>query len=108
MTTLKKIDVNTVARAIEVDAGHALPGLRESLAQANKGRFQRVHTPKQIVERRRGRRMRRRGELAKEVVTIWLDTDVIALLRASGAGWQTRVNDALRASLSLCGKIAPS
>lgn len=109
MTTLKKIDVNTVARAIELDAGHALPGLRESLAQANKDRFQRVHTSEQIVERRRGRRrMGRRGELAKEVVTIWLDTDVIAVLRASGAGWQTRVNDALRASLSLCGKIAPS
>ena len=35
-------------------------------------------------------------------------TDVIAVLRASGNGWQTRVNDALRASLSLCGKIALS
>ncbi|WP_390905461.1 BrnA antitoxin family protein [Occallatibacter riparius] len=102
------MDVNKVARAIEVDAGHALPGLRESLAQANSGRFQHVHTPEQIVERRRGRRMGRRGELAKEVVTIWLDTDLIAVLHASGDGWQTRVNDTLRASLSLCGKIAPS
>lgn len=45
-------------------------------------------------------------ELAKEVATIRLDTDVIAVLRASGDGWQTRVNDVLRASLSLCGKIA--
>ncbi|QHS53593.1 BrnA antitoxin family protein [Edaphobacter sp. 12200R-103] len=102
------METNKVARAIEVDAGHALPGLRDSLAQANKGRFQQVHTPEQIVERRRGRRMGRRGELTKEVVTIQLDTDVIAVLCASGDGWQTRVNDALRASLSLCGKIDPA
>lgn len=108
MKTLKKMDVNKVARAIEVDAGHALPGLCESLAQANKGRFQRVHTPEQIAERRHGHSMDRRGKLAKEVVTIWLDTDVIAMLRASGDGWQTRVNDALRASLSLSGKITLS
>lgn len=108
MKTLKKMDVDKVARAIEVDAGHALPGLRESLAQANNGRFQQVHMPEQILERRRGHRTERSGELAKEVVTIWLDTDVIAVLRASGDGWQTRVNDALRASLSLCGKIALS
>jgi hypothetical protein len=50
------MDVNKVARAIEVDAGHALPGLRESLAQADNGRFQQVHMPEQILERRRGHR----------------------------------------------------
>jgi uncharacterized protein (DUF4415 family) len=107
MKTLKRMETNKVARAIEVDAGRALPGLRESLAQANKARFQQVHTPEQIVERRSGRRMGRGGERAKEAVTIWLDADVIASLRASGDGWQTRVNDVLRASLSLCRMIAP-
>jgi uncharacterized protein (DUF4415 family) len=34
-----------------------------------------------------------------------LDADVLAALRASGEGWQTRINDALRASLKLTGQI---
>ena len=35
----------------------------------------------------------------------WTDPDVLAALRASGDGWQTRINDALRASLQLAGKL---
>ena len=34
-----------------------------------------------------------------------LDADVLATLRASGDGWQTRINDMLRASLHLAGRI---
>lgn len=33
----------------------------------------------------------------KQAVSIRLDQDLVARLRASGAGWQSRVNDALRA-----------
>ncbi len=106
MKTLKKMDVNKVARAIEDDAGHALPGLRESLAQAKAGTFVRVHTPEQIAGRRRGRPKGSKQEVTKEAVKIRLDADVMAALRASGDGWQTRINDALRASLALGGKIA--
>lgn len=102
------METNKVARAIEDDAGRALPGLLESLAQAKAGRFSRVHTSEQIVKRSRARRTGRREEVAKEVVTIRLDTDVIAVLRATGDEWETRVNDALRASLALCGKITPA
>ena len=29
-------------------------------------------------------------------VTLWLDEDVVAKFKASGAGWQTRINDALK------------
>jgi uncharacterized protein (DUF4415 family) len=105
MKTLKKMDVNKVARAIEEDAGQALPGLRESLAQAKAGSFARVHTPEQIVARRRGRPIGSKQEVTKEAVKIRLDADVMAALRASGDGWQTRINDALRASLALSGKI---
>lgn len=32
----------------------------------------------------------------KEQVTLRLDVDVLAKFRATGAGWQTRVNEALR------------
>jgi uncharacterized protein (DUF4415 family) len=46
---------------------------------------------------------KRRGRPAvadpKQSVTLRLDADVLHRLRRSGPGWQTRVNDALRAYL---------
>ncbi len=42
------------------------------------------------------KRGRPKSETPKEHITIRLDADIVAALRASGAGWQTRVNDALR------------
>jgi uncharacterized protein (DUF4415 family) len=41
----------------------------------------------------------------KEPVKLRLNADVLAALRASGEGWQTRINDALRASLKLTGRL---
>jgi len=43
--------------------------------------------------------------VTKEAVKIRLDADVLAALRASGDGWQTRINSTLRASLVLGGKL---
>ncbi|MEZ2346795.1 BrnA antitoxin family protein [Terriglobus sp. RCC_193] len=107
MKTLKKMNVSKVARAIEKDAGQSLPGLRESLAEAKAVRFAQVHTPERIVARRRpGRPVGSVQEDTKEAIKIRLDADVLAALRASGDGWQTRINDALRASLALSGKLA--
>lgn len=41
--------------------------------------------------------IRRRGPVrTKEAVSIRLDFDIVAKLRASGPGWQSRVNDVLR------------
>jgi uncharacterized protein (DUF4415 family) len=42
----------------------------------------------------------------KEPVKIRLDADVLAALRASGEGWQTRINETLRASLRLAGRVS--
>lgn len=40
---------------------------------------------------------RKRGPArTKEAVSIRLDQDLVARLRASGAGWQSRVNEVLR------------
>lgn len=50
-------------------------------------------------------RGRPRAATTKEPVKIRLDADVLAALRASGEGWQTRINDALRASLQLAGRL---
>ena len=51
-------------------------------------------------------RGRPKASVTKEPVKIRLDADVLAALRASGDGWQTRINDTLRASLQLGGKLA--
>lgn len=104
MNTLHTLDTDKVAKAIEADAGLALPGLRESLAEAKAGRFAQTHTPEQIA-RRRGRPVGSTKSVTKEAVKLRLDADILAALRDSGDGWQTRINDMLRASLVLSGSI---
>lgn len=42
------------------------------------------------------RRGRPKAAHAKAQVTLRLDADVLAALRATGPGWQTRANDALK------------
>lgn len=44
----KKINIEKVAAAIELDAGEVLPDLRQALAEAQKG-MGRVTTPEQIL-----------------------------------------------------------
>ncbi len=46
------------------------------------------------------RRGRPKGQ-SKTQVTLRLDNDVVAKLRAAGDGWQTRVNGLLRAAIGL-------
>ena len=105
MKTFKNQDLEKLAAAIEADAGQALPGLRESLAEAKAGRTGRVHTPEQVLARRRGRPVGSLAVVTKQPVKLRLDPDVLAALRATGDGWQTRINDMLRASLSLVGLL---
>jgi uncharacterized protein (DUF4415 family) len=101
----RKLNVEKVAKAIEDDAGEALPGLREALAEAKAGLRAAVHAPEQIQARRRGRPVGSTKANAKEPVKLRLDADVLIALRATGEGWQTRINDMLRASLRLGGRI---
>ncbi len=105
MKNLKKLNVNKVAAAIEADAGRALPELRQSLAEAKQGKFAREHTPEHMIARRRGRPIGSTQAVTKEAVKLRLDADILAALRASGDGWQTRINETLRASLALRGKV---
>ena len=44
----------------------------------------------------------RQGE-SKSLITLRLDKDLIASLRAGGDGWQTRINELLRAAVGLRG-----
>ncbi len=41
----------------------------------------------------------------KEATTSRFDADVLAAMKATGKGWQTRVNDVVRTSLSLAGRV---
>ena len=50
-------------------------------------------------------RGRPKAATTKEAVKIRLDADVLAALRATGNGWQTRINDTLRASMRLSGRL---
>jgi len=66
-----------------------------ALQQMKRAEKAEVHTPERI----RARRGRPAGSIAavtKTPVKIRLDPDVLEALRASGRGWQTRVNDMLR------------
>ena len=50
-------------------------------------------------------RGRPKAEVTKQAVKLRLDADLLAALRATGDGWQTRINDTLRASMHLAGKV---
>ncbi|MGH8190749.1 MAG: BrnA antitoxin family protein [Rhodanobacteraceae bacterium] len=56
----------------------------------------------EVAKRTRGRP---KSEAPKVPVKLRLDPDVAAALRATGDGWQTRVNDTLRANLKLAGQL---
>lgn len=79
--------------------------LEQSLKEAKAGVFAAVHTPEQIMARRAGRPVGSVKPDTKAPVKIRLDPDVLAALRATGDGWQTRINDTLRASLRLAGRV---
>ena len=68
-----------------------------SIQQAKRGDFARVHAPGDIAAyKARGRPVGTTKPGTKQAVKIRLDPDVLAALRATGRGWQTRVNDAMR------------
>jgi uncharacterized protein (DUF4415 family) len=96
---LKDLNIAKVAAAIEADAGEMLPGLRESLAEAKAGKFGAVHTPAEIKARKPGRPAGTVKTTAKVSTTIRFDPDVLEGLKATGPGWQTRVNETIRIAL---------
>lgn len=101
---LQGADLEAMAQAAEADAGQAIPGLRESLAELAAGKFAAVHTPESIAAANAAKNKggRPKGSVkanAKVPTNIRFDPDVIEALKATGTGWQTRVNDLLRADI---------
>ena len=69
----------------------------ESIAQAKRGESARTHTPADIgAYKARGRPAGSTKKDSKQAVTVRYSPDVLEAFRATGAGWQTRMNDALR------------
>ncbi|MNU00614.1 hypothetical protein D3C72_2437880 [compost metagenome] len=58
-----------------------------------------MHTPEQITGRKHGRPVGTTKTDAKQRVTLRVDPDVLDAIKATGAGWQTRINDLLRADI---------
>ena len=69
--------------------------LEQSIREAKTGVYAAVHTPEQILARR-GRPVGTTKSDTKVAVKMRLDPDLVAALRASGRGWQTRANQILR------------
>ena len=69
----------------------------ESIKQAKRGEAARTHTPADIAQyKARGRPVGTLKEDTKQAVTVRYSPDVLTTFRATGAGWQARMNDALR------------
>ena len=67
----------------------------ESIQQAKRGEG-RVTTPEQIMAKRKGRPVGSVKSAPKVATTIRLSSEVSAAFRATGAGWQTRIDAALK------------
>jgi uncharacterized protein (DUF4415 family) len=93
-------------KTVDADTAQLMRDLEQGLQEVQTGAYAAVHTPQKIAGyAKRGRPVGSVQEVTKEPVKIRLDSDVLAALRATGDGWQTRINDTLRASLSLAGRL---
>lgn len=88
-----------MSRKPDAETLQFMADLERSLQEALAGEG-RVTTPEQIMARRKpGRPAGTTKADAKVRTTIRLDPDVLEAFKARGAGWQTRINDVLRADI---------
>jgi uncharacterized protein (DUF4415 family) len=70
--------------------------LLRSIDQAHNGKLAATHSPEQIKARRAGRPAGSTKAAPKVATTIRLSPEVSAAFRATGDGWQTRIDAALK------------
>ena len=87
---------NTLKPHADLEVRAFEEALMRSVTQAKAGEYARVTSPEQIIARRNGRPVGTVKEDNKVQTAIRFDKDVLAALKATGAGWQTRVNDTMR------------
>ena len=68
-----------------------------AIGQAKRGEASRIQPPADIaIYKARGRPVGSTKKESKQAVTVRYSPDVLAAFKATGAGWQTRMNDALK------------
>lgn len=90
---------------VDADTAQLMRDLEQGLSEAHAGAYARITTPEQMAARKRGRPAGSTQDNTKAPVKLRLDADLLAALRATGDGWQTRINDMLRASMHLAGRV---
>jgi len=85
-----------MSKKVDPDVAEFEAALLRSADQAVAGQHARVHTPEMISARRRGRPVGSTAEVRKTATTIRFDEEVVQAFKATGSGWQTRMNDALK------------
>ena len=81
---------------IDAEMAEFEAALLRSVDQAHRGDIAAVHTPEQITTRRAGRPVGSVKAAPKVPTTIRLSPEVSAAFRATGDGWQTRIDAALK------------
>jgi uncharacterized protein (DUF4415 family) len=85
----------TNRKTVDPEMAEFEEALLRSIGQAKRGEAAAVHTSEQI-KARRGRPTGSVKAAPKVPTTIRFDPDILEALKATGQGWQTRVNDAMR------------
>jgi len=91
----------TKRKTLDAEQRQFAADVLESIQQAKRGEYAAVHTPESMAARKRGRPAGSTKANAKVSINLRVDPDVLAVLRATGAGWQTRVNTILRERFAL-------
>ncbi len=87
---MTRAEVLAAVRAIPADQHYVWDGVDEDDRPLSKDE---MRAGMEAAAKRRGRPV---GSGVKEQVAIRIDREVLAAFRAGGAGWQTRMNDALK------------
>lgn len=73
--------------------------LIESIKQAQRGEFARIHTPEEIsariAQRKAGRPVGTTQAVTKKAISLRIDPLALEQLRCTGKGWQTRAAQVL-------------
>ena len=87
---------SSLKSSVDAEMAEFEASLLRSVDQARRGDVGAVHTPEHITARRAGRPVGSVKAAPKVPTTIRLSPEVSAAFRATGDGWQTRIDAALK------------
>ena len=94
---MPKVNKAINAKTMDAEMASFAADVLESIKQAKLGEIAQMHSPADIAQyKARGRPVGTQKEDSKQAVTVRYSPDVLNAFRATGAGWQARMNDALK------------